>query len=295
MKIYNYFIIFLFLLALSVNVNGQAVLDTFGKVPNKQFVIQKFDGNIFIGKIIYQDPRVILLEVKKDAKIYIPKIDIEEIREINKKEIGDLRKYAPNDAFATKYIVSSSALPLQKKENFTDWNWYGPDAHFAVSNHFELSFMCSWALMPMIGDVKYNFELGEKIHFALGTTLGWGSWAYSDCSGVIPYASVTLGDRVNNLTVSGGHGLLTIYGESQEWSVFSLGGMAKIGRSSSVVFESFVLPSPQSGTSAVALFIPGIRLQTDSKSAFQLGIGTLFLDWDFIPAPIPFIQWFRKF
>ena len=154
--------------------------------------------------------------------------------------------------------------------------------------------MSTWVALPLIGTINYSIPLSKNVSIGMGTFFGWGSWAYIDRAGIIPVASLSIGNSKINMTCTGGYGILSIYAVTEYRHLFSFACKAKTGRRASLVFDSFILPSSNPTTDGFAIFVPGIRLQGDNGTAFQFGIGSLFLDWDYIPAPIPLIQWFKK-
>jgi hypothetical protein len=265
-----------------------------GKLSDSIYVIQKFDGDVYVGRIIDQDPRMIQLAIGRHGMITIRRNDIEVIKATNRKELKLLGDYTPAEVFSTRYFVNSSSLPVKKHENYVQWNWYGPDVHYAVLDNFDVEVNTSWVGFPMIANLRYILPVTDKLNFGAGALLGWGSWPYSDCSGAFSYLSCTYGNRKSNFTVTGGYGMLSFYGQPEQHFIFSGAGQTKIGKTTSLIFDSFVLPPSTAGSAGVAAFIPGIRFQPDARSAFQLGFGGLFLNWTFVPAPLPFVQWYRR-
>lgn len=106
--------------------------------------------------------------------------------------------------------------------------------------------------------------------------------------------------------------------------LISVAGMVKINTKISLVFDSFISPwGPKMTTTEwidkgqwnndgtvytpnyisttvtkkspnLAILLPGIRWQLDSKKAFQFGFTGLYYDGKFLPFPIPMVQWYLK-
>jgi len=106
--------------------------------------------------------------------------------------------------------------------------------------------------------------------------------------------------------------------------LFSVAGMAKLNEKFSLVFDSFISPWGPDVTSMnqeptehydpvtqsyyytyknvevtekskpLALLLPGIRWQIDADRAFQFGFTGFYYDTEFIPFPIPMVQWYRR-
>ncbi|MFN2396171.1 MAG: hypothetical protein ABR597_10840 [Bacteroidales bacterium] len=81
--------------------------------------------------------------------------------------------------------------------------------------------------------------------------------------------------------------------------LISFAAMAKIGSNISFVFDSFIVP--RTGTNSngyerygIAIFLPGLRFQTNPNSAFQFGFAGVRAEGETLSLPIPMVQWFRK-
>jgi hypothetical protein len=288
--------IFISLLALMVfstsRASAQNFPDTAKIKSSKTFVITKNDGTEFVGIIISQDAREVLIDTEKMGQVIIPKHEIREIREIKKGEISAGGEYLPAEVFSTRYFLTSNGLPIEKGESYILWNLYGPDFQFGIGKNFGVGVMTSWFAVPLIGSAKYSLELNKNVSLGLGILLGTGSWANPDFGLALPFGSLTFGDRRKNLTFSSGYGTVWSKGKNEGRLLLSVAGMSKVGNKVSLVFDSFIFPS--SGNSGGALLLPGIRLQTENKKAFQFGFGALVANGKLIPMPIPVVQWFKK-
>ncbi len=278
-----------------VGANGQEAVETSAVKPSDSiYVIQKFDGDVYVGRIIDQDPRMIRLAIGKHGMMTIRRNDIEVMKAMSRKELKLLGNYTPAEVFSTRYFINSAMLPVKKRENYVQWNWYGPDIHYALLDNFDFEVNTSWVGFPMIANLRYILPVTDKLNFGAGALLGWGSWPYSDCTGAFPYLACTYGTRKTNFTLSGGYGVLNFYGQPEQHLMMTGGAQTKIGKTTSLVVDAFVLPPSTAGSTGIAAFIPGIRVQPDARSAFQIGFGGLFLNWTFVPAPLPFVQWYRR-
>ena len=213
---------------------------------------------------------------------------MKEIKELSEKDFSASGFYVPNEVFSTRYFLTTNGLPIEKGENYTQWNLFGPDFQFGVGKNFGLGVMTSWFGVPLIGSAKYTFELGENAGMAVGTLLGTGSWANPELGIALPYTAFTLGDRKTNITLSVGYGGVFGVGDSDGDMLVSIAGMSKVSREVSLVFDSFIIP----GT--VAFLIPGFRWQMESNKAFQFGFAGVVFDGELAPVPVPMVQWFRK-
>ena len=221
--------------------------------------IIKQNGVAFIGKIISQDAREVLLDTEEIGLVYIPKHEIREIINLNEGE-----KYHGGGLFSTRYFLTTNGFPVKKGENYIQWNLFGPDFQFGVADNFGLGIMTSWVGLPIIGTAKYSRQLSDNISGGIGFLGGTGSWAFPKYGLLLPFGFVTLGNRVNNINFTAGYGALFIedsepyiINQETEWStnyyerrdvsrsesrlLLSIACMFKINSKFSFVFDSFYM------------------------------------------------------
>jgi hypothetical protein len=333
MHIKHLFAIFFFLL-IQLSAFTQTESDSTLKADNKIYLITKTDGSQFIGKIISQDSREVLLETKTLGQIYIPKHVIKEIKEIDEKNISSKGNYSTSETFSTRYFFTTNGLPINQGESYLKINLSGPEYHYGIAKNLGIGIITTWFATPVIGTVKYTFKLNDGIYMGLGTLLGTGSWVFPEFAFALPYSSVTFGDRGFNFTFSGGYGYLQ-YREgggnflggydpynrkvAQGRFLFSVAGMKKVSKNLTVLFDSVIMPegpeyqqtyidwveNPDGSftevqrtrmvkSPAFALLTPGLRWELNPENAFQFGFNGIYFDSTVFPLPLPSIQWFRK-
>lgn len=294
----------------------------------------KNDGTRYVGKIIKQDAREVLIETNELGQIYIPRHEIREIREVSKRELNEKGEYVPGEVFATRYFITTNGLSIARKENYIIWNLYGPDIQFGVTDNLGLGIMTTWLGWPLVGTIKYSVPLGELFSTGAGLLVGTDTWGGSGFRFALPYGVLTYGNRLVNFNFSFGYGSVRYKQEEynpntgnyekiivNEGRVLMSGaGMFKAGKKVSVVFDTFIAPrgkkydtyewrdvyNPVTGNweqirvkvtknrPGFALILPGLRFQTEPDKAFQFGFAGLVFDGETIPLPIPMLQWFRK-
>ena len=320
-------LLFVLLLMTSLTLTGQEQSDT--TTTAVTWIIIKNDNSQYIGQIISQDAREVIIITENLGSIAIPKHEIKEIRELKP---GDFRQklYIGEELFATRYFLTTNGLPVKKGENYIQWNLFGPDFQFGVSDNFGLGIMTSWIAIPVIGTAKYSKQLGEKTSFAIGGLLGTGSWALPDFGLALPFVAVTYGTRSHNINFSTGYGYLFYSREDYNYAtnretnskyregrfLLSFGAMTKVSQVVSLVFDSFISPPGpyqersewnynyetdryteiiiSERSTSLMVFCPGIRLQTRPRSAFQFGFAGVRTDGKFIPVQLPMVQWYRQ-
>jgi hypothetical protein len=256
--------------------------------------ITKYDGTIFIGKILTQDAREILIDTKEVGQVIIPKHEVKKIEEIKDGEIGLDGEYLPPEIFSTRYFITTNGLPIEKGESYTQWNLFGPDFQFGIAKNLGVGVMTTWFATPIIGSAKYSINLSQNVNLGIGTLLGTGSWVAPDFAMALPFSSLTFGDRRQNLSFSGGYGLIAYGRHTEGRFLASIAIMSKITKKVSFVFDSFIMPEVNYSSDNFAILIPGLRFQFQNESAFQFGFAGLILDNELIKVPLPAFQWFRK-
>lgn len=312
MKAIKHLLVIILLITFT-NVKAQDYVDT--TKTQKMFKVEKNDGTIYIGVILKQDAREILLKTEKIGELYIPKHEIKSMTEIKQGDLGKDGEYIPEEVFATRYFITTNGLPIEKGDSYILWNLYGPDFQFGVGKNLGVGVLTSWIGMPLIGSIKYSFNISEKFNLGIGSLLGTGSWIRPDFFIGLPYATATLGDKRNNINFSAGYGFVTYNGtesyidtsgvyhsrnvrRSEGRLLLSIAGMVKMGKKASFVFDSFIAPALGTNQYGLVILIPGIRFTTEKNNAFQFGFGGVGIDdgsgMEFAPFPIPMVSWFKK-
>jgi hypothetical protein len=261
---------------------------------NKIYVVIKNDGAEYVGKILSQDAREVLIETTTIGQLFIPKHEIREIRELKAGDLTPRGDFVSDELFSTRYFITTNGLPILKGDSYIQWNWYGPDFQFGIGKNTGMGVMTTWIGAPIVMSFKHSIKLNEGAHLGVGALVGTLSWAKPDFAMALPFASLTFGDRKSNITFSGGYGAFFSSEDSDGRALLSIAGMSKIGRKLSLVFDSFMLPANASSEGG-ALLIPGLRWQTDRSRAFQFGFAGFVADNELVPAFIPMVQWYRKF
>ena len=286
------------------------------------YLFVKTDGGELIGKILSQDAREVLILTSDNRKIYIPQHTIKKMVIVNTSDFNSKGTFIGEDKFATRYFLTTNGLPMKKGEHYVQWNLFGPDFQFGVGKNFGVGIMTSWLGVPIIGTIKKSWELGEKTQFAIGGLIGTASWARPDFGGALPFATLSFGDRTKNLAISGGYGAIWQNGAVDGRALTSIAGMIKVSPKISLVFDSFILlpgktetitnsyqqqvynqttgsyeyqtitNTYQSKKPGFAMLIPGVRWHQAEGKAIQFGFTGVYAEGEFLPIPIPMVQWY---
>jgi hypothetical protein len=227
------------------------------------------NGNEYIGTISKDDGREIYLMTENMGGVYLQKTEIRSMKPITSASqivAGEFRNTGP---FTTRYAFTTNALGINKGENYTMLNLYGPEMHLAVTNRLSIGIMSTWIGSPLILAAKFTFPTkNPNVNFSIGNLAATSGYLQSFRGfGNLGFANVTLGNRLNNVTLAAGYfmyrgGGLENYTEETEpvidnnysayinvplglpkpvhGPMFSLGGIARIGAKASFVFDSML-------------------------------------------------------
>ena len=261
----RYILVFLFFGVFSCQLNAQVPANS-SSTDTNTYVITKSNGTEYIGKVISDDGREVLITTATLGKIYIPKSDIKSIVKVTDYNAIIRGEYYASGPFTTRHAFTTNALPIARGENYAMVNLYGPEVHFAVTDHLNVGIMSTWIASPLALALKYTFPTKyEKLNFSIGTLLGTSGYiANFKGYGGLHFANVTYGDRKNNVTFSAGYGYTSSLGTKSlitpgtytstsagfnysygiyspgitKGPVLSLAGVVKVGAKVSFVFDS---------------------------------------------------------
>ena len=277
---------------------------SFAQTEDKQYVIvTKNDGTEYVGHILSDDGREVLLVTEALGNLYIPKHEIKRIDQISReaalKELY-VKKLAIDKLFATRYFLTTNGMATPKGNHYAYWSLLGPEVHFAATDRLSLGVMSTWILSPWVFAGKYTIASQNNVHLGVGALIGTAGWIDTfdgKASGIaLPFATLTVGNNESNINFSGG------WGGVGEWSemgdrgkgLISIAGCVKLSRKVSVITDSiFILGGGDDRDSNVALLIGGFRFQTSANKAFQFGVIGAGEGGDFIQFPIPMVGWHR--
>ena len=198
-------IILTILLFLAFHISAQTSAENKEKKENLVLII-KNNGGEYIGEIVSDDGREILLITKTIGKIYINKSEISSISNVDEKvknnKNGEFRASGP---FTTRYYFTNNALPIKKNENYALVHVYGPEVHFSVGNKTSLGIMASWIASPIGLVLKQQIYSKNKFHISVGSILGSSGYInQGQTYGGLHWGTITIGDRTSNISFSAG-------------------------------------------------------------------------------------------
>jgi hypothetical protein len=297
MKLTSFILLLTMMVLFNQDCLGQTdTLNTVKYRTSKIYQIKTTNGKILIGTILEDNENgILLLTLEKKDKIRIPKYDIESMEEIDQKRILNGGLLKGESIFATRYAVTTNGLAMKKGDAyFHSLYFLLYDVEYAVSDHISIGAVTTFLGSPFLFNVKYATELSSDLHLGAGILAG-PLFLFKPIEGgiIIPYTSLTFGDRRNNLTFTAGYPSFTSGNNSTGQLLFSVGAMTGISKSSFFVFDSFIFNASQ--TSAYFL-MPGIRIESPkNSSAWTFHIGAVGDNDGIVPFPIPVITYAHAF
>lgn len=170
----------------------------------------------------------------------------------------------------------------------------------------------SWAFPKYGLMLPYAFlTAGDRIN-NINFSFGYGA-LFTDTKTVYTLSTVATEYSTNSFTSEDKV-------EYQGRPLFSLAGMFRINDKFSFVFDSFIMTAGKDRTvqdieqrwdrldgketyyivyrveksSPLIVLSPGLRFQANEKSSFQFGFTGIHFEGEFVPVPIPMVQWFRR-
>ena len=177
------------------------------EIENKNLVlIVKNDGGEFIGEIISDDGREILVVTKAIGKIFINKSDISSITKVDEdlknKENKEFRASGP---FTTRYYFTTNALPIKKNDNYGLIHLYGPEIHLSVGNKTSIGLMATWIASPIALVLKQQIYSNNNFHVSIGSIIGSSGYInQGQTYGGLHWGTMTIGNRLSNVSFSAG-------------------------------------------------------------------------------------------
>ena len=207
MRKFTSYIILLFL-AFQIQIFSQTSKEIENKNENLVLIV-KNDGGEFIGKIISDDGREILVVTKAIGKIFINKSDISSITKVDEglenKENKENKEFRASGPFTTRYYFTTNALPIKKNDNYGLIHLYGPEIHLSVGNKTSIGLMATWIASPIALVLKQQIYSNNNFHVSIGSIIGSSGYInQGQTYGGLHWGTMTIGNRLSNFSFSAG-------------------------------------------------------------------------------------------
>lgn len=272
-------------------------------VDSNWYDIQLDNGRHLTGQILYMDAQVALVRTENGRIIQYDAKEIVNAMVLLDSQTGFQGEWIGEERFATRYFIGTNALPIRKGEHYSLIHLFGPEAQFGVGKDLGIGLMTSWIGVPIVANFKKSWGLCPKVRFAIGGIGGTMSWVNWNVNGLLPFASLTIGERTRNFSLSVGHASLWTVANRENRLISNFSAMAKVTKKVSLVVETFLigydrLYSQSQGKyfskkeDRATVFIYGFRFHQEEGQAFQVGFVQLNVLGGTLP--IPMLQWYRN-
>ena len=116
----KYYLFLLIILCLSICAKSQSDSTSVSieDSTNNRYLVRLHNGADYIGPIISDDAREILINSEEIGLLYITKMEIREIILIKEDKNVIDGAYVADDIFTTRYFISTNGFPIKKKETY---------------------------------------------------------------------------------------------------------------------------------------------------------------------------------
>lgn len=209
--------------------------------------IETRDGNEYIGRIVSQDQRMIVLNTQQLGTITIQKIDIKSMIAVQPDRIQDGRFFFDNPQ-STRYLWQPNGYGLKKGEAYYQNVWiFFNQASYGVTDNFTIGagiiplFLFAGASTPAWITPKFSVPVVEnKFNVGAGALLGTVLGEPESGFG-IAYGISTFGSRDKNFSVGLGYGYAA--GEWADTPLISFSGMIRTGERGYFLTENYLISS----------------------------------------------------
>lgn len=257
--------------------------------------VETTDGNVFIGTLVSEDDREIVLDTERLGTVTIARADIERMTAIDPDRLRDGTYWFENPQ-PTRYFFAPNAIGLPRGGGYYQNTWiFLNNVNVGVTRNFSMGagtvpiFLLGASVVPFWLLPKVSISVpNEKMHLAVGAAVGGVLGEESGGAGII-YGVSTFGTRDSNVSLGLGYGYA-----GSEWSTtpaVSLSGMTRVGRTLYLITENYLFP----GSEGVGIISGGIRwaperFAVDFGLVRPLDVGGGFIGLPWLGVTIPFGQ-----
>lgn len=256
--------IFLFTIFFFLSTATKAQTETTPK-NDTLYMITTNDGGEFVGKVISDDGRELVIIDRAKGKVIIPKYAVKSMEIVTQKNvIGNNIVHA--NPHPSRYLFSPSAIALKKGEGYMNWFYFLIfQMQYGITENFSAGITTSWFLSPTMLNLKYTVPVADNFCLAVGGQVGKLA-IWDDNLVTVGFASGTYGTNESNISLNVGYGSY----DKDGISIATLSGVHRIGEKASIMGE-FWYCQPNSGN---PFFMggPALRLYSGRKATFDIAV-----------------------
>ena len=173
-----------------------------------KYLIVRNNGVEYVGQILSDDGRELLILTQQLGRIYIAKSEVKSVTLVNEQTDFKAGEYLGKGVFTTRYQFTTNAFPIEKGDNYALINLYGPEVHFGILPNLSVGIMATWIASPIALALKYTIPTqNPKLNFGLGTIMASSGYLnQAKGYGGLHWGMATYGTRRSNATLSLGYG-----------------------------------------------------------------------------------------
>lgn len=238
--------------------------------------IETIDGNEYIGFIVEEDEKQIVVKTDRLGKITLRKIDIKKLTIVNSVQMKNGEYWFDNPQ-STRYFWQPNGYGLKKGEGYYQNVWiFFNQVSVGVTDNFLIGvgivplFLFAGAPTPVWIAPKLSIPIKkDKLNMGAGALMGT-VLGEEDTNFGIAYGTVTVGSRDKNFSVGLGYGYAG--GDWADAPTISFSAMIRTGKRGYFLTENYYIGS--GGDDLMLFFIGGRRLIKNSAIDFGLVIPT---------------------
>ena len=209
-------------------------------------LVRMENGNEYLGYIISQNEKEVVLDENNLGQITLQKADILDLRELREKEISDEGVIWLENPFGSRYFFAPNAHNLRKGEGYYQNSMvlfnqisYGFTDHFTLGIGIVPLFFFAGSSTPAWITPKFSMPIKEdKISLGLGGLFGAVIGEKNSGFGV-SYGLLTLGNRDKNINFGLGYGY-----QDKGWAdtpTISISGMLRMTNKFYLMSENYLI------------------------------------------------------
>jgi len=244
--------------------DSQAQSDPISR-KDTMYMITTNDGGEFVGKIISDDSREVVIIDRTKGKLILPKYSIKLMEMVKQSNlVGNMIVHA--NPHPSRYLFTPSAIALKRGEGYMNWFYFLIfQMQYGITDNFSMGITTSWILSPTMINLKYTVPVSDELCFAIGGQIGKLT-IWDDNSVALGFASSTIGTAESNVSLNVGYGSYMRDGIT----IATLSGVQRISENASIMGE-FWYCQPNNGT---PFFMggPAFRIYSGRKSTYDIAL-----------------------
>lgn len=210
--------------------------------------VETTEGESVVGILRSEKESEIVLWTRDIGEVIVRRDSIERMEPLDAYRVRDGKIWYPNPQ-STRYFFATNAIGIRESEGYYQNAWiFLNNVNYGLSDNFSLGagtipiFLFGADAIPFWVLPKVSVSTPqESFHLAGGALFG-GVLGGAETGGLgLLYGSATVGSRDHNATLGLGYGVED--GRLSDTPLINLSGMTRIGRSTYLITENYLVPT----------------------------------------------------